>query len=77
MLVTLTGQRVIQLFRKRLSTKAYKCTPQPQKVMWVVFKSRFLLTKDFREIGENIAVRTRHCECHDFIHSFHSLKFID
>ena len=49
----------LQLFAKRLSEKQ-KCMGQPQKVLWVVFRSCFLAwPQGFGKIWGNITIRKR------------------
>ena len=44
----------IQLFKEKLPKKVQKNMQQPQKALWVVFRSQFFLTSEFKENLQNI-----------------------
>ena len=58
--------------KKGTGIKALKCTLQPRKVLWVVFRSRW--PQDLMKSEKNVTVRTRHCGLEEFIFSFDLLK---
>ena len=49
----------ILLFKEKLPKKCRKSMQQPQKALWVVFRSQFFLTSEFKENLQNITVRMR------------------
>lgn len=63
----------IQLFKEKLPKKVQKNMQQPQKALWVVFRSQFFLTSEFKENLQNITVRMR---CRGLDDSFLLLLFL-
>ena len=63
----------ILLFKEKLPKKCRKSMQQPQKALWVVFRSQFFLTSEFKENLQNITVRMR---CRGLDDSFFLLLFL-
>ena len=63
----------ILLFKEKLPKKCRKSMQQPQKALWVVFRSQFFLTSEFKENLQNITVRMR---CRGLDDSFFWLLFL-
>lgn len=66
-------QFVYSCLKKNCQKKCRKSMQQPQKALWVVFRSQFFLTSEFKENLQNITVRMR---CRGLDDSFLLLLFL-
>lgn len=66
-------QFVYCCLKKNCQKKCRKSMQQPQKALWVVFRSQFFLTSEFKENLQNITLRMR---CRGLDDSFFLLLFL-